>query len=110
MEMVERRLERGIEQFRRYHHAAHNGSAESSLRTRDYRLGDSSTALYLIHPILAPALCSLMSKLHVTSLPLILIATIAIVAGHVVFLFVETLLNRWARRLWNANPPCSQPA
>jgi exopolysaccharide production protein ExoZ len=76
------------------------------------RLGDSSYALYLIHPILAPALCLLMWKLHVTSLPLILIATavIAIVAGHVVFLFVEAPLNRWARRLWPAKTPRSQPA
>jgi hypothetical protein len=43
MEMVARRLDRGSEQFRRDAHAAHNGSAGSSLRTRDYRVGDSSS-------------------------------------------------------------------
>ncbi|WP_426104715.1 acyltransferase family protein [Massilia sp. TSP1-1-2] len=76
------------------------------------RLGDSSYALYLIHPILAPALCLVMWKLHVTSVPLIIVATalISIVAGHLVFLFVETPLNGRARRLWQASKPLSQTA
>lgn len=88
--------------------------ARGFVKTRNLlsRLGDSSYALYLIHPILAPALCLLMWKIHMTSLPLILVLTagIAIVAGHAVFLLVENPLNRLARSWWPSRAIVTQPA
>lgn len=63
-------------------------------------LGDSSYSLYLLHPILAPAICLVLAKLHVSSAWLILpIGSVAcVVAASLLYRFIENPLNQLAKK------------
>jgi len=69
-------------------------------------LGDSSYSLYLFHPILAPALCVGLWKLGVKSLPLVVAITwvSCLVAGHLIYLHIETRLTGWAKGIFKRKP------
>ncbi|MDY7547887.1 acyltransferase [Glaciimonas sp. CA11.2] len=59
------------------------------------QLGDSSYSLYMIHPILAPAICVILLKFYIQSAYLILpIAFVSCVCiAHFVYRYIETPLN-----------------
>lgn len=64
------------------------------------KLGDSSYSLYMTHPILAPAICLILYKLHITSPYLILLIAmmICLFAGHFIYKFIEKPLNARATK------------
>lgn len=76
--------------------------APQRLKALLVRLGDSSYSLYLIHPILAPAICIALSKMQFES-PF-LISTIAfisiVVAAELTFKFIESPLNTKALKFF----------
>ena len=65
------------------------------------KLGDSSYSLYLIHPILAPAVALILFQFYIRSAYLILPMTFVICVGtaHLVYRFVENPLNIKVGRL-----------
>lgn len=71
-------------------------------------LGDGSYSVYLIHPLLAPALIVLLAKLGGMPLPLAVAITWAacIVTGQLAFLYLETPLNGKVRGMleWHKAP------
>jgi len=76
-------------------------AAAPRLRAGLAALGDSSYSLYMIHPILAPALCVMLAKLHLRSpyVVLTLVALLCVAIAHLVYRLVEQPLNRSAVRL-----------
>ena len=70
-------------------------------------LGDSSYALYLFHPLVAPPALMLVHKLVpgagvAVEIGLVVLFTIAL--AHGIHLLVELPLNRWARRAFRRGP------
>ncbi|MEY4562524.1 MAG: hypothetical protein RLZZ618_1801 [Pseudomonadota bacterium] len=74
-------------------------------------LGDSSYALYLFHPLMAPPVLMLIHKILPGAGALVAVGlTVAITVGlaHGVHRLVELPLNRWARKLVRRPPPAVQ--
>lgn len=65
------------------------------------KLGDGSYSLYMIHPVIAPAVCVLLYKLHITSEYLILFigCVVCLISGQIMYHFIESPLNKRAGRL-----------
>lgn len=81
-------------------------TALPALRALLVKLGDSSYSLYMIHPILAPALCVVLAKAHLPSPYLVLAITVVacVAIAHFVYRLVERPLNRAAARLFELGP------
>jgi peptidoglycan/LPS O-acetylase OafA/YrhL len=70
-------------------------------------LGASSYALYLFHPMMAPAALLSLHKLVpglAAELKIVLTVLVVIGAAHLVHLFIEEPLGRWARRFFIERP------
>jgi len=80
------------------------------------KLGDSSYSLYMIHPILAPASCLILYKLHIQSTYFVIPITfvVCISAAHFIYRFVENPLNKKAagflEQLFSTASPRQTPA
>jgi peptidoglycan/LPS O-acetylase OafA/YrhL len=74
-------------------------------------LGDASYSLYLIHPILAPALCVALWKTHLRFEPALfaIVFVVTIVAGQWVYQAIERPLNRAARSFLFPQPAAARP-
>ncbi len=64
-------------------------------------LGDSSYSLYLIHPILAPAVLLVLAKIGISNVITLITSTVilAVSCSVLIFIFVESPLNRKASTL-----------
>lgn len=71
-----------------------------SLKRLLVSLGDSSYSLYMLHPILAPAICVLLLKLKISSPYIIVpVAFVACVtAANLLYRYIENPLNELAKR------------
>ncbi|CAN7774252.1 acyltransferase [Caballeronia sp. LjRoot34] len=67
------------------------------------RLGGGSYSLYLIHPIVAPAICVVLFKMHVHSIPILILAAFSasVFLGQCVFNWIEKPLSRRAADFLN---------
>jgi len=59
------------------------------------RLGDASYSLYLVHPFVAPAVCVLLSKLGLLSVPVIAVSAFisCLVVGYLLYVCIEDPLS-----------------
>lgn len=70
-------------------------SHSHAIKNKIISLGDSSYSLYLLHPILAPAICVILLKLHITSPYIILLISFfaCISAADILYKIIEKPLN-----------------
>lgn len=69
-------------------------------------LGNSSYSLYLFHPLIAPAIILVLDRIAPLGAPVTIIVTwfVTVAVGHGIYLWVETPLTRWAKRLSKWRP------